>query len=228
MRCSAAIEGGGLDPAACYDGATQVGNVDPAVNSYFPANAIGPASKTFPGGWPLAAQTGWGGGVNVSLSAPSGQYVWGVYSTPSAAATPAGTSAALVTWFIGTAGTVPSTMQIATFGAPCAGACVGTLVNTARRAAVCCTASSSLILARRSHTSRFLLFFPHCSASGYVPVNLTASHVFTGLGSNTPTTAPICLRYIHPLVNGANLYRSPLICTATVRLAERCRVIIFY
>ena len=64
--------------------------------------------------------------------------------------------------------------------------------------------------------------------SAVVPVNLTASHVFTGLGSNTPTTAPICLRYIHPLVNGANLYRSPLICTATVRLAERCRVIIFY
>lgn len=72
FRCDASIEGGGQDPSACFDGKTQVGVVDPSLNAYFPASLRGPATTNFPGGVPLAFQTGWGGGVNASLvRAPS-------------------------------------------------------------------------------------------------------------------------------------------------------------
>lgn len=156
--------------------------------------------------------------------------MWGVVTTPSAVAGPANTVAAQVilifclfpnarlltfvfpqvTWYLGPSSTSPFNTPLASFGNPCTGACAGTLVNTASGAPQ--GAWAPLRSSRRACVC--VLMRAPSSATGYVPVGLSATHAFTGLGGNVPASPPTCLKYIHPLKNGAVGYTSPLICTA--------------
>lgn len=79
-------------------------------------------------GLPVAPQTGWGGGPNVSLGPPLTPLVWGVHSSP----TPGG--GLRVSWLLG-GYTLNVSGTLAASGGACAGNCLGTLVPIASPAA---------------------------------------------------------------------------------------------
>ena len=166
VPCNASVLGGG--PAYCnlwsYDPAsgrfaktprlTAVGNIDPALGSYFPANARVPSPAQVPSqaGLPLVNQSGWGGGANVTLGPQEGM-CWGVHSTPSTFASTSTTAAVLLSWHLGAHALNESSAR-------------GALVNTSSPAAFVPSgltfAVNVTLAARNSPSQRLLSLKPTC------------------------------------------------------------------
>ena len=101
---------------------TASGNIDPVYGQYFTgfiaastkqmlpslaASATTPLTALSQAGLPVIPQVGWGGGPNVTLGPPSGNYVWGVHTTPytfnmtAAAMAQPGGQAVRISWYMG-------------------------------------------------------------------------------------------------------------------------------
>ena len=99
---------------------TASGNVDPVYGQYFTgaiaasskqmlpslmASATTPLAASSQAGLPVITQSGWGGGPNVTLGPPSGNYVWGVHTTPYtyglSPQTMATTQSVRISWYMG-------------------------------------------------------------------------------------------------------------------------------
>ena len=81
---------------------TPLGNIDPPLGSFFPADARVPSNAQVGSmaGLRLVPQRGWGGGPNVSLGSQTG-VVWGVHSTPSTSGGSGAGAAVLLSWHLG-------------------------------------------------------------------------------------------------------------------------------
>ena len=212
-------------------GGTASGNIDPVYGQYFTGAIAASTKQTLPSlaasattpltalsqaGLPVVAQSGWGGGPNVTLGPPAGNYVWGVHTTPytfnQTAAQMAVSQSVRISWYMGSSvlnvpapnGQPVATNSPAAF-VPALRSFAATITYGVAPTATGSTASFS------GNTITCLQYWrPYTAAPGLTYTSPYICHVtLTGLAPTTSYAFTISANVTNTVTNAATTYATP-------------------